>query len=150
MTTQAPAPEARPLQSKKGTTKLVVPFVWAVGVFFGVVLSLSVPLPFRFGPFGFFEELRNLLILHTILSTVIVALQVALIIVYLRVYGDTRARFALGILIVMFALLVQSAFNYPLLLGFVGTYAISFGPYLSAADLFTIAAYSVFLYLSIE
>ncbi|MDG7007228.1 MAG: hypothetical protein JRN06_03155 [Nitrososphaerota archaeon] len=150
MTVQAPAPEAQPQQSKKGTTKLVVPLVWAVGIFLGVVLSYAVPLPFRFGPYGFFDEFRNLLILHTVLSTVIIALQLALVIVYLRVYADTGARFALGILVVMSALLIQSAFQSPLLLGFVGTYAISFGPYLTSADLFTIAAYSVFLYLSLE
>ena len=150
MSVQPPAPEAEPRQPKKGTTKLLVPLVWAVGILLGVLLTSTVRLPFRFGPFGFFEQFRNLLILHTILSTVIIALQVALVIVYLRVYADTRARFALGILVVMFALLVQSFLQYPLLLGYVGTYAISFGPYLTSGDLFTMAAYSVILYLSLE
>ena len=150
MIVQATVPEAQPQQSKKGTTKLVVPLVWAIGIFLGVLLSYTVPLPFRFGPYGFFDEFRNLLILHTILSTVIIAHQLALVVVYLRVYSDTGARFALGILVVMFALLIQSAFQYPLLLGFVGNYAMSFGPYLTSADLFTIAAYSVFLFLSLE
>lgn len=149
MNVEASAPEAHP-QPSRGTTKLIVPLVWAIGIFLGVVLTTTVPLPFSFGPFGFFDQFRNLLILHTILSTVIIALQVALVVVYLKVYADTGARFALGILVVMFALLIQSFFQYPLLLGYVGTYAISFGPYLTSGDLFTIAAYSVFLYLSLE
>jgi hypothetical protein len=85
-----------------------------------------------------------------VLSTVIIALQVALVFVYLRVYAETGARFSLGILIVMSALLLQSLFQYPLLLGFVGRYAEEFGPYLSTADLFTIAAYTIFLYLSLD
>jgi len=85
-----------------------------------------------------------------VLSTVIISLQVALVVVYLGVYAETGARFSLGILIVMSALLLQSLFQYPLLLGFVGRYAIEFGPYLSTADLFTIAAYTIFLYLSLD
>ena len=73
-----------------------------------------------------------------------------LALVYLKVYAATGARFSLGIVVVVLALLLQSIFQSPLLLGFVGRYAAEFGPYLSSADIFTIAAYTVFLYLSLE
>jgi len=140
-----------PQPKKKGPTKLLVPLVLAIGIFLGVVFSKFIPFPFGYGPFGPpFDEFRYLLVVHTILSTVIISLQVALVIVYLRVYADTGARFALGILVVMSALLVQSVFQSPLLLGFVGRYAEEFGPYLFSGDLFTIAAYTIFLYLSLE
>jgi len=117
-----------------------------------VVLSYLVPLPSGFGPFppAPFAQFRNLILVHMVLSTVIISLQVALVIVYLRIYAATKARFALGILVVMSAFLLQSLFQYPLLLGFVGRYANEFGPYLSTGDLFTIAAYTIFLYLSLD
>jgi hypothetical protein len=126
--------------------------VLAIGVFLGVVFSRFIPFPFGYGPFGppIFDEFRDLLVVHTILSTVIICLQIALVIVYLRVYIDTGARFALGILVVMSALLIQTVFQSPLLLGFVGRYDEVFGPYLFSGDLFTIAAYTIFLYLSLE
>lgn len=133
-----------------GLTRLVVPLVLLVGALAGVALSYLIPLPYGFGPFPPFAEFRNLIMVHMVLSTVIISLQVALVIVYLRVYAVTKARFALGILVVMSTLLVQSLFQYPLLLGFVGRIAIEFGPYLSTADLFTIVAYTVFLYLSLD
>jgi len=137
-------------QKTKRPAWLLVPLVLAVGILLGVALSYLIPLPFGFGPFPPFAQFRNLIIVHMVLSTVIIALQVALVIVYLGVYAETGARFSLGILVVMSALLLQSLFQYPLLLGFVGRYALEFGPYLSTADLFTIAAYTIFLYLSLD
>ncbi len=137
--------------AKKGASKLWVPLVLVIGAFLGVVFSTLIPLPYGYGPFGpQLDELRNLLVVHTILSTLIITLQVALVIVYLRVYADTGARFALGILVVMAALLLQSFFQSPLVLGFVGRFTEQFGPYLSLGDLFTVAAYTIFLYLSLE
>lgn len=137
-------------QKRLGPAWLLVLMVLTVGILLGVALSYLVPSPFGFGPFPPFAQFRNLIIVHMVLSTVIIALQVALVIAYLGVYAETGARFSLGILVVMSALLLQSLFQYPLLLGFVGRYAIEFGPYLSTADLFTIAAYTIFLYLSLD
>ncbi len=144
--------EPRPQKPGTGQAKLLVPLVLLAGALAGVVLSYLVPLPSGFGPFPPFpfDEFRNLILVHMVLSTVIISLQVALVIVYLRVYAATNARFALGILVVMSALLLQSLFQYPLLLGFVGRFAVEFGPYLSTSDLFTIVAYTIFLYLSLD
>jgi len=145
-------------KARRGPPKLLVPLVLVVGVLVGILLSYSVPVPYGFGPngsgpfgpFGPTDQFRNLLILHIVLSTVSIALLVAIIAVYLRIYADTGARFALGILVVMLALLIQSFFQYPLLLGFVGRIANEFGPYLTISDIFTIGAYTVLLYLSLE
>jgi hypothetical protein len=138
--------------ARKGPTKLWLPIVLVVGVVVGLALSYVVPEPFGYRMFGydFVGRFRESLILHMILSTVSIALLFSLIVIYLRVYADTGARFALGILVVMFALLIQSLFQYPLLLSLFGNYPLEFGPFLSSADLFTIGAYSVFLYLSLE
>jgi hypothetical protein len=139
-------------QKMKRPAWLLVSLVLAVGIVLGVALSYLIPTPSGFGPFAPppFAQFRNLIIVHMVLSTVIIALQVSLVMVYGRVYAETGARFSLGILVVMFALLLQSLFQYPLILGFVGRYAVEFGPYLSTADLFTIAAYTIFLYLSLD
>jgi hypothetical protein len=144
--------EGAPRGEKKGPTKLWLPVVLTVGVLAGLALSYLVPEPFFIvgvGP-GFADRLRDAVVLHMILSTVSIALLVALIAIYLKVFAETGARFALGILIVMLALLMESLFQYPLLLGLYAGYPVDFGPFLSSADLFTIAAYTIFLYLSLE
>ena len=136
-------------KGKKATSKLWVPFVIAIGVLLGLVFSYSFPAPFEryeFAPFA----LDPIFIFHVILSTVSITLLVALLVVYLGVYSKTQANFALGISIVLAALLVESLLEYPLLLGLVGRFAVGHGPFLDTADFFTIIAYAVFLYLSLE
>jgi hypothetical protein len=134
----------------KAPSRLWLPFVLAVGILVGIFLSSfvpqSMPLFWRYAPFGLEPVLR----FHVVLSTVSIALLVALIAVYVRVYADTGARFALGIVVVLLALLVQSLFQYPLLLGILGPLEVAQGRFLSFADVFTIVAYAVFLYLSLE
>lgn len=76
------------------------------------------------------------------------ALLVALIIVYARTYLQTKANFILGLLVVLFALLLQALLTYPVILELETGFAIEvFSP---VADVFTIIAYTVFLYLSLE
>jgi len=135
--------------TSKGPTKLWLPFVLGIGFVVGWALSYEVPAPFgywRFGP----DQFRDTVILHTILSTVSIALLIALLVIYLKVYAETGARFALGITVVLFALFVQALFQYPLVLGLAGPFPEGQGQYLSFGDLFTIVAYAVFLYLSLE
>lgn len=143
--------EALAPKESKGPTKLLVPLVIAAGIFAGVALSYLLPLPYGVGPLAFYaDQIRNLLVLDMIMSTVSISLLIALVAVYLRIYSKTGANFALGILVVMFTLLLQALLRYPLLLGFVGRIGFQFGPYLTAADVFSIAAYTIFLYLSLE
>jgi hypothetical protein len=141
--------KAQPI--RRGPTKLWLPIVWAIGIVVGLVLSYFVSAPSGFRRFGYppfpFPEIITL---HMALSTVSIALLVALAVIYFRMYAETGARFALGIGVVLFALLIQSVLQYPLVLGAVGAFPIGHGPFLSFADLFTIAAYSIFLYLSLE
>ena len=138
-------------QPRKGPTKVWLPIVLAVGIFLGVLLSFFVPEP---PPFGFWRyapfELEWAIMFHTVLSTVSIALLVALAVIYTRVYAETGARFSLGITIVLLALLVQSLIQYPLFLGLTGPFEPAQDQFLSFADLFTILAYTIFLYLSLE
>jgi hypothetical protein len=133
----------------RGPTKLWLPVILLLGLMLGLAASYLPPNPisyWRFLP----PDFQEVFVLHTVLSTMSIVLLVALIVIYLNVYAQTGARFALGITVVLFALLVQSLFQYPLILSQQGPFPEEQGFFLSYADFFTIAAYTIFLYLSLE
>jgi len=144
-------PAVAPKKSTVG--KLWVVVVLLVGLVVGVLLSDLATLPeesrepfFRRVPvFNPDPSIR----LHIILTTVEVALLVSLVIVYLKVYRETRANFALGLVTVLVALLLQTVFSYPLVLGTEGVILVP-GLLTTLADFLTLGAYTVFLYLSLE
>jgi len=141
--------QAQKKGDRKAPSKFWVPFVIALGIFLGSVLSYVFASPFEryeYPPFAF----DWIFLFHVVLSTVSITLLVALLVVYAGVYSKTQANFALGITIVLAALLAQSLLEYPLFLGLVGRFPIGHGPFLDSADIFTIIAYAVFLYLSLE
>jgi hypothetical protein len=139
--------------------KLWVVVVLLAGLVAGVLLSDLATLPeesrdpffYRVPVFNPDPSIR----LHIILTTVEVALLVSLVIVYLKVYRETRARFTLGLVAIFAALLLQTIFSYPLVLG-TGTAQTNVlvilvpGLLTLLADFLTIGAYTVFLYLSLE
>ena len=144
-------PAAEPKKSAAG--KLWVVIVLLAGLVAGVLLSDLATLPdasrepfFRGVPvFNPDPSIR----LHIVLTTVEVALMISLVIVYLKVYSETRANFALGLVIVLAALLLQTVLSYPLILG-TGEFILVPGPLTTLADFLTVGAYTVFLYLSLE
>lgn len=87
---------------------------------------------------------------HIVVTTVSIALLVALVVVYIRMYIETKAYFALGLVVVLLALLVQGLLSYPIVAGFIGNVALGPGLSSEVADVFTVCAYTVFLYLSLE
>jgi hypothetical protein len=110
------------------------------------------PPPFPFGGRMDIRLLFTFIAEHVILSTVSVALLVSLVIVYARIYRQTKANFALGIFIVLIALLLDGIFTYPIL-QLVSTGIPTTELYYSLptlGDILTIVAYSVFLYLSLQ
>jgi heme/copper-type cytochrome/quinol oxidase subunit 4 len=136
---------------RKGPSKLWLPVVLLIGLVLGVAFSSFVP---RAPPFGYFEyrpfALEWDVMIHVVLSTISIALLVSLAAIYIRVYAETGARFALGIVVVLVALLIQSLIQYPLFLGLAAPFPLPEERYFSFADIFTIAAYATFLYLSLE
>lgn len=139
---------------KRRGSRLLVPAVLLTGILLGALSSLVSPAPeeprgehfpgfFRFTP-------EPLLQFHVFVTTIQIVLLVALVTIYVKVYIDTRANFSLGLVIVLFALLLQALFSYPLLLGIVGPVPVGEGEFLPFADVFMIIAYTVFLYLSLE
>jgi hypothetical protein len=144
-------PAVGPEKSKVG--KLWVAIVLLVGVVWGVLLSDLAAEP-QEGRFFFFRGVPYFnpdpaIRLHVILTTVEVSLLVALVVVYLKVYAETKANFSLGLVVVLMALLLQAVLSYPLILG-TGAVILVPGILTLLADLFQIGAYIVFLYLSLE
>src|SRR5487761_898442 len=141
---------------------LWVIIVLLIGAIVGIISFLLIAhhLVLRGGPLTFFGapmkigELFTFIAEHIILSTVSIALLVSLVIVYARIYRQTKANFALGIFIVLMALLFEAILNYPILLLMTtpGGVPISEFSYSlpTLADVFTIVAYSIFLYLSLQ
>jgi hypothetical protein len=142
--------------AKKGPSKLWVPFVLLLGAVSGLLLYFwssmntyydfgfeRIPFQPGFGPETFGE-------LHIILSSVSVALLVALLVVYARTYLQTKANFIFGLIIVLFALLLQALTTFPVILGIAEHQPILPNFTSNLADIFTIIAYTVFLYLSLE
>jgi len=147
--------------------KLWVPLIVAFGFILGELVSYFSTEPefgcrgfdygpgaFNCGPGGFdqFPHFENdpLIQFHIVLTTMAIVLLMSLVVVYARVYGETKANFALGLVVVLFALLLEALLSYPLVVGFMGT--LTLGPGLSSqfADVFTVCAYAIFLYLSLE
>lgn len=144
-------PTAEPKKSKVG--KLWVVIVLLIGLIWGLLISDLATLPTGVRP-GFFRDVPYFnpdpsIRLHVTLTTVEVALLVALVIVYLKVYTETNANFALGLVVVLGALLLQTILSYPLILGLEGVIFVP-GILTTLADFLTVGAYAVFLYLSLE
>jgi hypothetical protein len=134
--------------------KLWVLVVLLGGLVSGVILSDLATMPDQGRP-GFFRGVPYFnpdptIRLHVVLTTVEVALLLSLVVIYLKIYTETKANFALGLVIVLGALLLQTVFSYPLVLGLEGPVLFVQGRLPTISDILTISAYTVFLYLSLE
>jgi len=69
------------------------------------------------GPFGYFHPFPSdpLFGYHIVFTTIETALLVSLVIIYTRMYVVTKANFALGLVVVLGALLLQGLLSYPIL-----------------------------------
>jgi hypothetical protein len=146
----APALPAPP-KARKISPAAWVALTLAVGIAAGLALSLLAPVPgtgpgprppgMRFDTHADFDVL---------LSTVSIALLSALVVVYLRTFRQTRANFALGLVVVLFALLLESLVASPVLIGAFGHPFGALATFFLIADVFKSAAFAVFLYLSLQ
>jgi len=153
--------EQKPLNEPKpsGGKRMMGPAAWTLLVTAGsaaVGLALAIVIqgptsgsPWHPGPgqdhhFDSFEGI------DTVLSTTAIGLMSALLVVYVKTYEQTKAKFALGLVMVLSALLVQGLLSSPLLFGAFGHSMGLLGPFLMIADGFKLVAFTVFLYLSLQ
>ncbi len=145
-------PEMAKVEKKGHGGLLTVLMVLVVGIAAGIFLSIfdqmrGIGFGFRPPPFNILDPV---LTFRVILSTTSVALLVALIVVYVKMYSETKANFSLGLVVMLGVLLLHSLISYPLVLVRAGPIPIGPGEFLSTADIFMVMAYTIFLYLSLE
>jgi len=135
-------------KTKRGAS-LWVPGVLAVGLLAGLgFLSLPSPVQHPFGrPPPDFETFENF---GLILSTLNVALLGALLVIYARMYSQTRANFAFGLVLVLGALLAETVVGSPLLFRLFEVPPGGQTPFLLIAETFKATALTIFLYLSLQ
>jgi hypothetical protein len=154
--------ETEPVMTDKRSNlqKLWVPVVLLIGLVVGELISITTAQPAGFefwqgrnGMFYFyFHQLPPdpAFGYHVVLTTVEVALLVSLVVIYARMYAETKANFALGLVVVLVALLLQAVLSYPIVEDLIVTPQIEPGFWSPVADVVSVCAYTVFLYLSLE
>jgi hypothetical protein len=133
----------------------VPPVVWvlivvAVGLAAGFALAVVTPSPPSpaMGPPGPAPSVG--FPLQVFFSGLDVVLLLALVIVYVRTYAQTRARFALGLVLFLAALLLQVVLSSPAFFRALGYGPGNLGFFFLLGGVFEAVALSVFLYLSLE
>lgn len=126
--------------------------VIACGAAVGGLLWLLHPVSAASGPPppGGLAGSANLGRVAGIFSLVDLALLVALIVVYVRTYRDTKARFALGLVLFLLALTVQSATSSLPVIHALGFGFGALGGFFLVSATFESLALAIFLYLSLE
>lgn len=133
--------------------RIWVPLVVMFGLLAGLLLA-SLPSPVygplprhghHFGPH--FQTAEDV---DIILSTVSIVLLIALVAVYVKVYAETGASFAVGLVTVFLALLLHSIATWPPVYGAFGTTAGELGSFLLISNIFKVTAFTILLYLSLE
>jgi hypothetical protein len=126
-----------------------VPIVLIIGLVAGLgFLFLPSPVQHPFGrPPPEFETFENFGLL---LSTLNLALLVALVVIYSRMYSHTEASFALGLVLVLGALFAETFAGSPLLFRLFSIPPSGQTPFLLIAETFKAVALTVFLYLTLQ
>ncbi len=130
-----------------------------VAVVIGLVLTSMFPLPkppsiqnWTNPPSGshHLPDLEAFYTAKTIISIINITLLIALLWIYIRIYREIKSRFAVGLILTMFALLFYAISSNPLLHLLYGFRAIGMGPFAMIPDLFATVALIVLLFLSME
>ena len=135
-------------KTKRGAS-VWVPIVLAIGLVAGLgFLFMPSPVQHPFGrPPPEFETFENF---GLILSTLNVALLIALLVIYARMYSETGANFALGLVLVLGALLAETVVGSPLLFRLFDVPPGGQTAFLLIAETFKGVALTIFLHLSLQ
>ena len=133
----------------------IPPVAWvavalAIGLAAGAVLALLTPAPPAPGPGGPGPAPSVGFPIQVFFSGLDIVLLLALVAVYVRTYVETRARFALGLVIFLGALLLQVVLSSPVFFRALGYGPGNLGFFFLLGGVFEAVALTVFLYLSLE
>jgi hypothetical protein len=88
--------------------------------------------------------------IHTVVSTINIALGMILLFMYIEIYQKTKSDFTVGLIIFSVILLFYTITSNPIMQLAFGFRAFGLGPFAMLPDLFTLIALSVLLYLSVK
>lgn len=130
---------------------IIVAILAAIWAFLtvGAIFTFSFiprPPPSRVVPYDF----EFFYMVKTVVSTVNVTLSLILLVTYLSIYYKTHSDFTLGLVIFSAVILLNALASDPLVTYLFGFVAFGLGPFAMLPDLFTLAALSVLLYLSLK
>lgn len=133
----------------------IPPVAWvavalAIALAAGAVLALLTPAPPAPGPGGPGPAPSVGFPIQVFFSGLDIVLLLALVAVYVRTYVETRARFALGLVIFLGALLLQVVLSSPAFFRALGYGPGNLGFFFLLGGVFEAVALTVFLYLSLE
>ena len=87
---------------------------------------------------------------QTVVSTINVTLLIFLLLTYVDIYRKTRSEFTVGLIIFSAVFLLNALASNPFVVWVFGFRPFGLGPFALLPDLFTFAALSVLLYLSVK
>ena len=137
-----------------GSTGIWVPVTLVAGLVLGIVEILLWPhapahAPGQ-GPGPGPSPPTEVVEAFAVFSAIDVALLAALVVVYARTFRETRAQFALGLLVVLLVLLFQAMSNSPFVFALFGIQPGNLGPFLVLGAILEMVALVIFLLLSLE
>jgi hypothetical protein len=88
--------------------------------------------------------------IHTVVSTINIALGMILLFTYIEIYRKTKSDFTVGLIIFSVILLFYTITSNPIMQLAFGFRAFGLGPFAMLPDVFTLIALSVLLYLSVK
>ncbi len=86
----------------------------------------------------------------TVVSTVNIVLLASLLATYVSIYAKTRSQFTIGLIVFASVFLLNALTSNPFIIYLFGFQPVGLGPFALLPDLFTLAALTVLLYLSIK
>jgi hypothetical protein len=90
------------------------------------------------------------MIIKGIITTINITLSVALMLIYVNIYRETKSEFTISLIIVTLALFLYALFSNPLLPMLFGYRLFGLGPFTMLPDMFTTVALIVLLYVSLK
>lgn len=134
-----------------------VTFVILVGVIVGLAVGLSVPPATTNGGTGVGpppppqpQPSSQFNFVGNIFSIVSLALLVALLVVYSKIYMSTKAPYVVGLIMFLVALFFEDLVSSPIVLASLKEGFGNLDPYLAIGQVFLCTGLAVFLYLSLE
>jgi len=126
----------------------VLAALWAMN--FQPATPVFEPRPFPRDRHSFIGDFELYYIANSVISSVNIALVIALLATYVSLYRKTRSEFVIGLILFALVLLLYTLVSNPIMQFVFGFRAFGLGPFAMLPDLFASVALGVLLYLTLK